>query len=116
MTDRTGGPGSPNYAHRERPEHWDEDEEFPSDSEGVDEDGRALRARSEGPEQFRQEEEARMLRRDLPFAQRLRQRAEALEKVVTGMLKQPPRDHPFPADEPIAPVCLSHTAFQSRSC
>lgn len=116
MTDRTGGPGSPNYAHRERPELWDEDEEFPSDSEGVDEGGRALRARSEGPERSREEEQARILRRDLPFAQRLRQRAEALEKVVTGMLKQPPHDHPFPADEPIAPVYISRAASQSRSC
>jgi len=106
MTDRTGGPGSPNYAHRERPELWDEDEEVPSDSDGADAGGQALRARSGGPEQSRNEEEARIARRDLPFARRLRQRAEALEKVVTGMLKQPPRDYPFPADEPIAPVPL----------
>ena len=104
MTDRTGGPGSPNYAHRERPEHWEEDEEVPSDSESADEGGQALRARS--GEQSRDEEEARIVRRDLPFARRLRQRAEALEKVATGMLKQPPRDYPFPADEPIAPVPL----------
>ncbi|KAH9025522.1 hypothetical protein EDB85DRAFT_2092808 [Lactarius pseudohatsudake] len=94
MTDRTGGSGSPNYAHRERPEHWDEDEEVPSDSDG---------AAAGGPEQSRNEEEAR---RDLPLARKLRQRAEALEKVVTGMLKQPPRDYPFPANEPIAPVPL----------
>ncbi|KAH9053652.1 hypothetical protein EDB87DRAFT_1650544 [Lactarius vividus] len=92
MTDRTGGPGSPNYAHRERPEHWDEDEEVASDGDG---------AAAGGPEQSRDEEEAR---RDLPLARRLRQRAEALEKVVTGMLKQPPRDYPFPADGPIAPM------------
>ena len=106
MTDRTGGPGSPNYAHRERPELWDEDEEVPSDSEGPDEGGQALRARSGEPEQFCEEEEARIGRRDLPLARRLRQRAEALEKVITSMLKQPPRDHPFPSDEHIAPVLL----------
>jgi len=106
MTDRTGGPGSPNYAHRERPELWDEDEEVPSESEGADEGGQALHARSGGPEEALDEEEARIVRRDLPFARRLRQRAEALEKVVTSMLKQPPRDYPFPADEPIAPVHL----------
>ncbi|KAF8269914.1 hypothetical protein EI94DRAFT_1771079 [Lactarius quietus] len=104
MTDRTGGPGSPNYAHRERPELWDEDEEVPSESEGADEGGQALHARSGGPEEALDEEEARIVRRDLPFARRLRQRAEALEKVVTSMLKQPPRDYPFPADEPIAPM------------
>jgi hypothetical protein len=106
MTDRTGGPSSPNYAHRERPELWDEDEEVPSDGEGADAGEQALRARSGEPDQSRDEEEARIARRDLPFAGRLRQRAEALEKVVTGMLKQPPRDYPFPADEPIAPVPL----------
>jgi hypothetical protein len=106
MTDRTGGPDSPNYAHRERPELWDEDEGVPSDSEGADEGGQALRARSGEPEQTCDQEEARIVRRDLPFARKLRQRAEALEKVVTSMLKQPPRDYPFPADEPIAPVPL----------
>jgi hypothetical protein len=41
MTDRTGGPGSPNYAHRERPELWDEDEGVPSDSEGERADRRS---------------------------------------------------------------------------
>ncbi|KAI9449095.1 hypothetical protein BJY52DRAFT_274177 [Lactarius psammicola] len=108
MTDRTGGPGSPNYVHRERPELWDEDEEVHSDDDGADAGGQALHARSGAPEQSRDEEEARIARRDLPFARRLRQRAEALEKVVTGMLKQPPRDYPFPADEPIAPMPPQH--------
>lgn len=107
MTDRTGGPGSPNYAHRERPELWDEDEEVPSDSEGADEGGQALRARSGEPEQTYDEEEARIVRRDLPLARKLRQRAETLEKVVTSMLKQLPRDCPFPVDESIAPVPFS---------
>lgn len=104
MTDRTGGPGAPNYAHRERPEQWDEEEEVPSDGEHADVGGRALRARSGGPENLHDGEEARITRQDLPFARRLRQRAEGLEKVVTGMLEQPPRDYPFPEDEPIAPV------------
>lgn len=106
MTDRTGGPGSPNYAHRERPELWDEDEEVPSDGEGADAGGQTLHAQSGRPDQSRGQEEVRTAQRDLPCARRLRQRAEALEKVVTGMLKQPPRDYPFPADEPIAPVPL----------
>jgi hypothetical protein len=39
----------------------------------------------------------------LPYARRLRQRAESLEYVVTSMLEQPPRDISFPQDEPIAP-------------
>ncbi|KAH9976485.1 hypothetical protein BJV74DRAFT_862093 [Russula compacta] len=125
MTDRTGGPGAPNYAHRERPEQWEEDEEAPSDGEQEEDeeddddvDDRALRADSsewrgggldrvhgdndEGEE--RRGERRRIARQDLPFARRLRQRAESLEKVVTGMLEQPPRDIPFPEDEPIAPV------------
>jgi hypothetical protein len=107
MTDRTGGPGAPNYAHRERPEQWDEEEEVPSDCEHTDVDGRALRARSGGPDHPPGEEEAPIARQDLPFARRLGQRAEALEKVVTGMLEQPPRDYPFPEGEPITPVATS---------
>jgi hypothetical protein len=104
MTDRTGGPGTPNFVHRERPEQWDEEEEIPSDGEHADVDGRALRVRSAGSDHPPDEEESRIARQDLPFARRLTQRAEALEKVVTGMLEQPPRDYPFPEDEPITPV------------
>ncbi|KAH9957108.1 hypothetical protein BC827DRAFT_1157424 [Russula dissimulans] len=112
MTDRTGGPGTPNFAHRERPEQWDEEEEAPSDGEEADVGGLALRARSEGPDHIRddeeeeeeEEKETRIARQDLPFARRLRQRADSLEKVITSMLGQPPRDIPFPEDEPIAPV------------
>jgi hypothetical protein len=104
MTDRTGGPGAPNYAHRERPEQWDEEEEVPSDGEYADAGGRALRARMGGPDRPPDDEEARITRQDLSLARRLRQRAEALEKVVTGMLEQPPRDYPFPENEPITPV------------
>jgi hypothetical protein len=111
MTDRTGGPGAPNYAHRERPEQWEDDQEVPSDGEQIDDvDGRALRA-PPGPPDHRvhvhqDEEEAagRIARQDLPFARKLRHRADSLEKVVTGMLEQPPRDIPFPEDEPITPV------------
>jgi hypothetical protein len=93
MTDRTGGPGTPNFVHRERPEQWDEEEEIPSDGEHADLDGRAFRVRSAGPDHAPDEEESRIARQDLPFARRLTQRAEALEKVVTGMLEQPPRDY-----------------------
>jgi len=105
MTDRTGGQGAPNFAQRERPEHWDEDEEVPSDGEGADVDGLALRVRLEGPDHVRDDEKGTSIaRQDLPFARRLRQRAESLEKVIISMLRQPPRDIPFPEDEPIAPV------------
>jgi len=41
MTDRTGGPSSANYVHRERPENFEEDEEQLSDGE----DARILDAR-----------------------------------------------------------------------
>jgi hypothetical protein len=110
MTDRTGGPGAPNYAHRERPEQWEDDQEVPSDGEQIDDvDGRALRARPGPPDhvhvhQDEEEAAARIARQDLPFARKLRHRADSLEKVVTGMLEQPPRDIPFPEDEPITPV------------
>ena len=71
MTDRTGGPGAPNFAHRERPEQWDEDEEVPSDGEEADVGGLALRARSEGPDHVRDDErETRIAQQDLPFGTR----------------------------------------------
>ncbi|KAH9974541.1 hypothetical protein BGW80DRAFT_1559584 [Lactifluus volemus] len=57
-----------------------------------------------GSDHPRDEEESRIARQDSPFARRLTQRAEELEKVVVGMLEQPPRDCPFPGDEPITPV------------
>lgn len=106
MTDRMGGPGAPNYAHRERPEQWDENEEVASEEEQDDVDGRTLRARSRGPDHVDDQDEgpSRAAQQDLPFARRLRQRAESLENVITSMLEQPPRDIPFPEDEPLAPV------------
>ena len=42
MTDRTGGPSSPNYAHRRRPENYEEEHELGSEGE----DAGVLRARS----------------------------------------------------------------------
>jgi len=109
MTDRTGGPGAPNYARRERPEQWNEDDEVPSEEEEDDVDGQALRASSGGPDHVDGQDEENGLgttaRQDLPFARKLRQRAESLENVITSMIEQPPRDIPFPEDhEPIAPV------------
>ena len=109
MTDRTGGPGTPNYAHRERPEQWDENEMVASEGEQDDVDGRAPpRARSRGPDQVDDQDGEKApgmsARQDLPFARSLRKRAESLEDVVTSMLEQPPRDIPFPEDEPIASV------------
>lgn len=108
MTDRTGGPGAPNYAHRERPEQWDENEEVHSEGEQEDVDGRALRACSSGPEHVDGQDEENGLGmsalQDLPFARRLRQRADSLENVVTSMLEQPPPDIPSPENEPFDAV------------
>lgn len=104
MTDRTGGQSSPNYAHRERPENWDEDEEVPSDGEN----SAPLFAREGGPGHMHDEEDdLRFARQDLDLARRLRLRAEAVEKVVSGMLEQPPMDHAFPEDEPVVPAPTS---------
>lgn len=104
MTDRTGGHSSPNYAHRERPENWDEDEEVPSDGENT----APLFAREGGPGHTHDEDEdLRFARQDLDLARRLRLRAEAVEKVVSGMLEQPPMDHAFPEDEPVVPAPTS---------
>ena len=107
MTDRTGGPGTPNFERRERPEQWDEDEVVTSDGEQDDVDSREIRPRSGGSEHVDVQDEAkgpeRKPRQDLPYARRLRQRAESLEYVVTSMLEQPPRDILFPQGEPITP-------------
>ncbi|CAA7269446.1 unnamed protein product [Cyclocybe aegerita] len=90
MTDRTGGPSSPNYVHRRRPENYEEDEEEGSEGEEVG----ALRARAGGPgHPHNDEEEERLRRQDLALARSLRLRAEGLEKVVTSMLEQPPPVH-----------------------
>ncbi|KAI0310634.1 hypothetical protein OF83DRAFT_843875 [Amylostereum chailletii] len=108
MTDRTGGPQSRYHPHRERPEGYDEDDEAPSDGENTT----ALYARAGGPgHPHDEEEDARFELQDLDLARNLRLRAECLEKIVVGMLVQPPQDHPFAEDEPIiAPVAPERPA------
>ena len=98
MTDRSGGPGAPNCERRERPEQWDEHEEVASEGEHDDVESRELRDQDKGkrPEMTSQ--------LDLPYARRLRQRAESLEHIVTSMLETPPRDVPFPEEGSMAPV------------
>ncbi|KAI0034740.1 hypothetical protein K488DRAFT_83692 [Vararia minispora EC-137] len=101
MTDRTGDAYTPRQGRRERPESFDEDDEVPSDGEGV----LPLYARAGGPgHPHDEEEDQRFARQDLPRARSLRHRSEALEKIVAGMLEQPPQDIPFPEDEPVVPV------------
>ncbi|KAF9223314.1 hypothetical protein BS17DRAFT_754281 [Gyrodon lividus] len=96
MTDLTGGPSSPNYCFRERPEQYEEEEEVGSDDEGVD----MLKAREAGPgHTHNEDEDARMQKQNLTLARSLRLRAIALEKVVTSMLDQPPPLHPVLDDE-----------------
>ncbi|KAJ3919917.1 hypothetical protein F5877DRAFT_66161 [Lentinula edodes] len=85
MSDRTGGPTSSNYAHRRRPENYEEDDEAGSDGEAV----LALKARREPQD----DEEARLHAQDLQLARSLRLRAEGLEKVINSMLVQPPPVH-----------------------
>lgn len=102
MTDRTGGPGTPNFEHRERPEQWDEDEVMTSEGEQDNVDGREIRSRSGGSEHV-DDQDKMTSQQDLPYARRLKQRAESLEYVITSMLEQPPRDISFPQDESIAP-------------
>ncbi|KAJ3825422.1 hypothetical protein F5880DRAFT_1552951 [Lentinula raphanica] len=85
MTDRTGGPTSSNYAHRRRPENFEEDDEAGSDGEPVS----TLKAKREPDDS----EEARLHVQDLQLARSLRLRAEGLEKVINSMLVQPPPVH-----------------------
>jgi len=109
MTDRTGGPRTSNFERRERPEQWDENEQD-------DMDGREIHSPSGESEHVDDQDEEKRpeitSQQDLPYARRLRQRAESLEYVITSMLEQPPRDTPFPQDDPIAPVS---TLVRSRS-
>ncbi|KIJ14427.1 hypothetical protein PAXINDRAFT_176761 [Paxillus involutus ATCC 200175] len=97
MTDLTGGPLSPNYCFRERPEQYEEEEEIGSDGESIE----TLKARgAAGPGHAHSEDEdARMQGQNLALARNLRLRAIALEKVVTSMLDQPPPIHPVLDDE-----------------
>ena len=95
MTDRTGGPSSPHFRFRERPEQYDEEDEAPSDGEDVDQ----LKSRTAGHGDTQQEDDdTRMQTQDFVLARSLRLRAIALEKVVSSMLDQPP-----PLD-PVLPI------------
>ena len=97
MTDHTGGPSAPNYVHRERPENYEEDEELSSDGEDV----HMLDARDGDINNA--DEDNRISCQDLVLARTLRLRAEALEKVVTGMLDQPPLVHPHFDGDSVTP-------------
>ncbi|KAI0359770.1 hypothetical protein OH77DRAFT_1393979 [Trametes cingulata] len=100
MTDRTGGPSAANYAHRERPENYEEEEELYSEGEDI----YVLRAREGGPEHTHgDDEEDRLEMQDLPLARNLRQRAESVEKVATAMLDQPPEVRPLHPDDLLEP-------------
>ncbi|KAJ7193911.1 hypothetical protein GGX14DRAFT_587272 [Mycena pura] len=96
MTDRTGGPGTPQYAHRYRPENYDEEDEEGSDGE----DPVTLKARAGDPGRPHNDDEDERLRaQDLVLARALRLRAEAVEKVVASMLDQPPPPHTILAED-----------------
>lgn len=96
MTDRTGGPSSQNYAHRTRPENYEEEDGVRSDGE----DAVTLKARTGDPSRpHNDDEEERLQRQDLYLARSLCLRAEGLERVVTSMLDQPPPIHHHPMEE-----------------
>ncbi|KAF9533997.1 hypothetical protein CPB83DRAFT_419110 [Crepidotus variabilis] len=100
MTDRTGGPTSPNYSHRSRPEGYEEEEEDGSEGEEVV----VLKPRTGDPSNpHNDEEEDRLKRQDLALARSLRIRAEGLEKVITSMLDQPPPVHPLNDEDVVTP-------------
>ena len=100
MTDRTGGPSSSNFQHRERPENYEEDEDAWSEGE----DYRVLSAREGGPDHTHgEDEEDRLERQDLLLARNLRLRAESVEKVATAMLDQPPLEKPMHPDDLLDP-------------
>lgn len=91
MTDRTGGPSSPNYTHRRRPENYDEEEEVLSEGEDI----LFLKTRSGWPGPTHDDDDADHLsKQDLALARSLRLRAEGLESVISSMLDQPPPHHP----------------------
>ena len=98
LTDRTGGPSSPNYIHRTRPESYEEEDEDGSEGEDVV----TLKGRAGGHGENDAEEE-RIRKQDLSLARSLRLRAEGLEKVVTSMLEQPPPIHPINDEEILTP-------------
>lgn len=85
MSDRTGGPSSLNYIHRQRPENYEEEDDEGSDGED------ASRLKAGDPNHpSGGDEDLRLRAQDLTLARDLRLRAEGLEKVVTSMLEQPP--------------------------
>jgi hypothetical protein len=96
MTDRTGGPSSLNYVHRQRPENYEEEDDEGSDGE----DATRLRAHTGDPNHpSGGDEELRLRAQDLTLARELRLRAEGLEKVVTSMLEQPPPLPPISGED-----------------
>ncbi|KAF8175807.1 hypothetical protein BJ912DRAFT_1064082 [Pholiota molesta] len=100
MTDRTGGPNSPNYIHRRRPESYEEEDELGSEGEEIV----SLKARVKDPNHpHTDDEDERLSRQDLALARSLRLRAEGLEKVVISMLERPPPIHPINGDEILTP-------------
>ncbi|KAF9018168.1 hypothetical protein BDZ89DRAFT_960422 [Hymenopellis radicata] len=101
MTDRTGGPRSQNYAHRRRPENYEEEDELGSDGEDVV----ALKTRAAGHDHdpYNDDEDERLRTQDLPLARSLRLRAEGLEKVVLSMLDQPPPLLPMSEEDVFTP-------------
>jgi hypothetical protein len=98
MTDRTGGPSSSNYHHRQRPEKYDEDDEADSDGEDIT----ILKTRS-GQPIADNEEERKRTQQDTALAISLRSRAISVEKVVNSMLEQPPPLHLTDGDFMIPP-------------
>lgn len=116
MADKTGGSHSPNYAHRERPENYEEEEDVYSEGESVT----TLVAREGGPGHTHEEDEdERLDSQDLSLARSLRQRAEGVEKVIAGMLRQPPPVHPSLPDDilepPTSPQLHPQNSGQSNS-
>lgn len=104
MTDRTGGPSSPNYTHRRRPENYDEEEEVLSEGEDL----LFLKSRSGWPGPTHDDDDADHLsKQDLALARSLRLRAEGLESVISSMLDQPPPHHTTDGDNSIGPPPLS---------
>ncbi|KAF7796452.1 hypothetical protein EIP86_007629 [Pleurotus ostreatoroseus] len=100
MADRTGGAHTANFAHRERPENYDEEDDVYSEGEDIV----SLTARAGGPGHTHEEDEdERLDNQDLALARNLRQRAESVEKVITSMLEQPPALPPSHPEDPHEP-------------
>ena len=113
MTDRTGGPNSPNYIHRTRPELYEEEDEEGSEGEDIV----TLKARAGGPRHPPHDEENEHQQyQDLALAGSLRLRAEGLEKVITSMLDQPPPIHPIHDEEIFTrPTSPNHSSIHPHT-